>query len=321
MKILQIGIGIDNKQTACHTIKSGLLLNGHVVDNFEYRRIAKEMGNLKMNDELVERSKNYDIILIGKGEIIYSDALKKIKKQKDNIKIIYWYGDQRKNLENFVLNLLPNVDLFLHVAGGQRLLDYHTNGNCKKSMYFLIPSDISVFNGNNSIDRNIDIIFPARNYKLEGVERIEIKKYLSELKNTYLFGYNRPVITGDEYINALLKSRIGININEFMYFDKCTSNRLMHYISSGVMALSKYSPNMDLIYDGDSDIVFFDDFNDFKTKVQYYLNDNEKRMQIAKNGMKKVHEKYNSKIIMGDILNVLDNNNSIFKWTEIYEKI
>lgn len=318
MKILQVGIGINKKQTACHTIKSGLLLNEHDVDDFEYRRIAKEIGNTKMNSKLIDLSKNYDIIVIGKGEIISGDALRKIKNQKNDIKIIYWYGDQRKNLEGFVLNILPNVDLFLHVAGGQRLLDYHKRGKCKKSMYFLIPSDISVFNGNNSSKRNVDVIFPARNYGFEGNERRKIKKYLSTVKNAHLYGYNKPVVMGDDYIKALLNGKIGINVNDFMYFDKCTSNRLMHYISSGVMALTKYSPNMDLIYKPDSDVVFFHGYDDFKEKLQLYLNDDEKRIEIANNGMKKVHDEYNSKIIMADVLNVLNNDNSKFNWSEIY---
>jgi glycosyltransferase involved in cell wall biosynthesis len=307
MKILQVGIGVNRKQSACHTINVGLKLNDHEVDTFEYRALSKSIGLEEMNDLLVKISVNYDLIIIGKGELIKGITLKKIK--NNGVKIIYWYGDQRETLVNFVLELLPHVDLFLHVSGGDRLMDYHVNGKPKKSMYFLMPSNKVVFNGENSVTRPIDIIFPARKYSEEGVERLLIKSYLSKFSNAHLYGYNKPELTGDSYINALLNSNIGVNINHFMKFDKCTSNRLIHYMSSGVLVLTKYSPNMDLIYKDNEDLVFFYDLEDFKIKLSNLLTNRDDLKKISLNGMRKVHEVYNTKNIMNDILNVLDDNN------------
>jgi hypothetical protein len=316
MNVLQVGVGIDNRQNACRSINAGLLNAGCEVTPFEYRRVKQNSSTAKMNYRLAKAAENKDLVIIGKGELIYPEALKKIN--NNGTKIILWYGDQRNKLDPQLLRLLPYVDLFLHTTGGKRLREYHLKGRPKKSMFFFIPSDPEIFHPDNSMERKLNAIFTGRNYAGEGSLRKQIKIYLGTRNDAKIYGGKHPQIVKREYVNALKTAKIGININEFHKFEKCSSNRLSHYLSSGLMVLSKYSPKMELIYENKKDLVYFDTFQEFKTLLDYYIENEEERKKIAETGCKKIQTEYNGKLMMEEIFRVLNGDNPTYKWGEVY---
>lgn len=318
MKILQVGIGVNsNKITACKALYLGFKKNNHTIDTFEYRILSKSTSIDEMNNRLFEISKNYDIIVIGKGEIITETTLNKIKQKSPEIKIVYWYGDQRHTLVDFVVNNLKYVDLFLHTSGGFRLKEYFDVGKPKIASNFIIPSDVDLFGEINNT-KNKNIIFTGRDYFGEGELRKQIKNYLSKRDDSYLYGSILPEVSGNEYIKKLKQSKIGININDMQVYDKTTSNRLSHYLSCGVLGLSYLSPKLNTIFN-DDEVVYFNTYDEFIGKLEFYLNNDNERVRISKNGMNKMYDEYNSKIITDDIFNILYNGKSKFSWVEIHK--
>jgi len=316
LKILYVGFSADIKTSSCNIYREGFRENGHQVDDFEYVDISKKIGETKMNQQLLEKAHSYDIIFIYKGEKISSNVLREIK-TKYSTRIILFYHDQRFNLQGFILAMLPYVDLFVHTTGGNRLQQYHQQGRPSKSMYMFTPANTKVFE-DFGLKRTTNVLFTARNYPFEGTLRIMIKKYLKERKDVEIYG-EKNVILGQKYIKTINQAKIGINVNDFYLFSKYSSNRLTDYLSCGLFTLSVYSEGMEQIFTDKQDLVYFRNFEEFKELLDYYLEHDEERETIARNGMNKVRNLYNTKVLSQEILNCLLNDNHVpmYNWIEL----
>ena len=54
--------------------------------------------------------------------------------------------------------------------------------------------------------------------------------------------------------------------------------------------LTNYQPELELYFDIGKDLVIFEDIQELEQKASYYLEHDEERSQIAKNGYRKVKE-------------------------------
>lgn len=120
-------------------------------------------------------------------------------------------------------------------------------------------------------------VHPLRLYTLDssyhahGIENMGTVDYHNEMP--YVFHYSKI------NLNITLKSiKSGIPL------------RAIDIMSAGGFLLTNYQADLLRHFTPDEDFVYYTDLNDFTQKIQYYLDHDEARCQIAKNGQKKIRQ-------------------------------
>lgn len=282
-------------------ISNGLIRNGHFVYDFSYRELAKSLtffkskkfGAKKMNYSLIETVKNIkpDLLLLGHSELVYDATLEIIKTVFPQIKIAMWWVDPFEKIEH-IKTRIKYLDAFFATTNPF----YYKNFFKESTAYFYIP---------NISDNSIEIkkAFENKNYKYDLIfigrsdknRKIFIEK-LANIKDIKykLFGDTKDnLILGNDYFEMLYNSKMSINYSRYNDISLYSSDRIIQLTAQGVMTFCPRIPDIEKLYTGE-EIVYFDDFDDLKAKIYHYLNNDEERKKIAKNGWEKAHNSYNS---------------------------
>lgn len=273
-------------------------------------------------DVIISIIEKFDIVFV--GNIIHklgNRFSEYIKTKKKDIKIILWYGDQRKSFDQNVLRFLKYTDIFFHTTGGRRLREYKN----------LSSVPIAAFIPNPCLDVNVkqkhyaDVIFTGRKNLSTHIGSDEVREntieFLKSVNKSFSFraiGFDERPVYGKEYFSLIKGSKIGIGISTFNYFDKYTSDRICHFISNGIFYLCKRFPNVEKMFNDKQHLVLWDTKEELLEKIEYYLSNSEERENIAKNGQKHVLENFNSRKISEYIMNVINSNEVNETWAEVY---
>ena len=333
MKILHVGIFKDHELGGDIIFEKGFKQNNCSVERFDYREIAKIHGIKEMNNLLLQKVQNKDMIFIGKGELIKPEFLEKIKKK--GIITSLWYGDIRPKIEPWLLNNLKYIDYFFMSSGRKALEEYSKIGKPKFSANYFNPSDPELVEKykDKYNDKKYDIVFTGSYYSFFSKERYQTIKYLKKLKNSYFFGYNdskniirkimykmnigkyKQRIRGEKYIEVIKKTKIGIGVSAYNNIPFYTSDRLTHYLSFGTFFLPHYFPGLEILFEN---IKYYNNIDEFKRKIKYYLKNEKEREEIAKKCQKEILEKYNTKKMTKMFLKIIKNSDqNMYEWVKI----
>lgn len=285
-------------------ITNGLIRNNHFVYDFSYREVArsssffksKKRGAKKMNKALIQTIENIqpDLLLLGHSEIIYIDTLKEIKSKFPNIKIMMWWVDPLINISH-IYKRLQYLDSFFATTAVSKLINIFGDNNQCKFYYMPNMCDASIesYKSYERIKKKFDLLFVGR-YDDERKEFIDyLKSNFNDLE-VGIYGNSKDnIILGQAYFDLLLDTKIGINYSRFNDIELYSSDRIIQLMASGICTFSPRIPDMKLLFN-ENEIVYFDDFEDFKKKVYFYLANDEQRDEIAQNGYNKAQSSYNS---------------------------
>ena len=259
MKILFIGVFTEGSTNISQ--RDCLRSLGHVVHEFPYRSISN------FNIEL-QKIKDYDIILLSKGNGVSQYTMKKLK--ENNKKIIFWFPDpaQTFTMEMAMKTMLSDVAFFDKKNSLEKAI--LVNKQCK---YVCEGYDESVDFVQN-VKKEYDISFIGNVYgnRSTVLERLNNVKIISSA-----YGLQHSIEVG--------KSRINLNICT----DNCASDRVYKILAAGGFLLTDdwYGRELTGLVDGE-DLIIYNDISDLQEKIVYYLNNKDLRNRISKNGMKKV---------------------------------
>ncbi|WPX08498.1 glycosyltransferase family protein [Anaerocellum danielii] len=341
MRIFHIGIFEDHELGGDIIFNKGFIRNGVEVVNFDYRSYAKKYGLQRMNKEILERcTDNFDIVFIGKGELILPDTLREIKRKR--LVTSLWFGDICVNPPEFLKYLLPYVDFFFMTSKGRMLRKYYSICRPKVGSYIINPVDPDLaYKYNLKVTKDLDIIFTGNFYKQISSERREViyyllnrkdvsffgtleklllwdKRFLMFLKKKYLERRFHPCVRGTEYINIIKRAKIGVGANNFFNVEGYFSDRLMHYGTFGTFFISNYFPGIEHLFEIGRDIVVYRNIDELDKFINYYLHNDEERETIANNLKSKLLEEYNNTKICKLILEIIQNGKSdLYEWIEI----
>ncbi len=311
---------IDNK------LSNGFIRNGHFVYNFSYREIArnstifksKKFGIKNVNNNLIKTIQNIkpDLLLLGHSELISYTTLVQIKNDFPNLKIAMWWVDPLINIAH-IKHRLKILDALFATTSINELSKIFTNSHTCNFYYMpnMCDDSIDSYKSFESKNTKYDLVFLGRHDN-------ERKEFLDNLKTKFkdlkvgLFGNTKKsIVLGKKYFDILTDTKIGLNLSRFNNIELYSSDRIIHLLANGVFTLSPRIPKLETLFNK-NEIVYFDDFNDFKDKVYYYLKEDSKRMEIAKNGYKKAHTSYNSTRISAFMLEAIYENklNKTYEW-------
>ena len=314
---------------------NGFIRNGHDVIEISDRDFIRQNRNLnifnikdKFQKYLLETFKNYnpDLIIFGHSQNIDTETLSNFRNLNKNLLISQWnedpmmngLADSMYNIEK-IKNFFPYID-HTFITTHPNLLKKHLSTN--NIHYFLTPVDrnIECFDVYNLNPKN-DIFYAMSH----GVNRATLKKgkidqrsnFLKSLKkhlknlNCDFYGFdNIEPIWGSLYFNALINSKMGLNLSRGKPTKYYSSNRIASLMGNGLLTFIDKKTNFNNFFNND-EIVFYESLLDLVDKVRFYNKNDYLRIKIAKKGQKKYFDNFNeseiSKYIVDKSIGKLNN--------------
>lgn len=284
-------------------LSNGLIRNGHFVYDFSYREIAKnatlfkskKLGAKKVNLALLETLNHVrpHLLLLGHSELISFETLIQVKKLYPTMKIGMWWVDPIENIAH-IPERLSLIDVFFATTGSDYLKERLGDNTKAKLLFF--P---------NMCDTSIEYYIPQNNKKYEydlmyiGRADDRRKNFLDFIKSFMhlsvgLFGQHKDnLLLGSKYYKTIQKTKLALNYSRFNHINLYSSDRIIQLTASRVAVISPRIPNFHFLFD-ENEVIYFDDKNDFKNKLEYYLLHDNERNAIALNGYHKAHTSFNS---------------------------
>lgn len=340
LKVVQPGMFTDHELGGDFIFNKGLLLNDCEVEKFDYQVISADSGPEAMKLQLVELCKGKDLLFIGKGEPFDREMLHTVR--EGGTKILLWYGDVRHIPEQWLINLLPEVDCFFMSSGGEVLERYFQKGKPKRAAFYFNPSDPDIVDKykNDQVDQTRDIVFTARFHRIAGKERWNVINYLNSRNDVSFFGsaekslfFNIMVrvkrrlfgiqpsineVRGAEYIKVIKSSKIGVGVNIIDDIPFYTSDRLTHYLMFNSFFMTHYFRGIEELFKKNEELVWFKNTKELAEKLEYYLSHQSEREKIALAGQQKILNDFNTRNMTAMMLEILYTGKSErFPWIQI----
>ncbi len=147
-----------------------------------------------------------------------------------------------------------------------------------------------------------DILLNMFHKKASAVERFELLDMLSKQYKVTLFSQSDvsklTQVEKKGYIDytsqmPLMFNRSKINLNiTLRCIQSGISLRAMDIMGAGGFLLSNWQPELAQLFVEGEEMVMYYDRQDLMSKVDYYLKHDEERVQIAKNGLKRIEAEY-----------------------------
>jgi hypothetical protein len=267
------------------------------------------------------------MIVLGHADLINYSTLNFIKKNYPDIKLCQWFLDRMDS--QWQKNLIRFKDKMELMDANFCTTDPKTLKIPKKTPIFYMPNPVdSSFETLKNYEKrslNSDVFFAMSH----GVHRGVLKKgkfderenFITKLQSLLpnvkfdLYGIkNYQPIWADNFINALSKSKIGLNLSQGKPLKYYSSDRFAQLIGNGLLVFidekTKFSHFLN-----NKEIITYKNVHDLAKKI-YKLNQNDAlRRKIAKNGHIKYFKYFNSTIVADFIIKkTLNDHKKKFFW-------
>jgi len=317
---------------------NGFIRNNHdvlEVSDRDYIQNKRSIFNLKSNKQLfqshlIETFKNYnpDLFFFGHTNNINISTLDELRSKNKNIIISQWNEDplmpdlefSKKNIEN----IQPYVSLVDHnfiTTDPSILINKFKTKNFK---FFFIPvdSNIECFNVYDLQPEN-DIFYAMSHGVNRGILKMGFEdnrvKFLEKLvkktpkiKHDFRGFKNKQPIWGNDFYNAIINSKMGLNLSRGTPTKYYSSNRIASIIGNGLLTFIDKKTMLNDFFTKD-EVIFYNDIDDLVSKIKFYSKNDKLRIKIAKQGKAKYFKFFNEKKVTKYIIDVsLGNKSNLF---------
>ena len=305
-------------------LNNGFVRLGHNVLTISDRDLIHENKNIldisgkkKLQKNLIESSINFkaDCLVMGHADSITNETLDYIKNKNKNLKICQWFldpigkkgPDYLKNNKR-IIEKVDYIDSTFLTSSPSALYK-----EIKNSYFMPNPSDESFEILKNYENKCENDVFFAMSH---GVHRGELKKgkfddrelFINKLKKLNkeisfdIYGMNNvQPVWGDNFIKAVSKSSMGINLSRGEPVKYYSSDRIAQLLGNGLLTfINKKTCFNDFL--SNKEIIFYKDINDLSYKIDKYKKDIKEARIIAKNGRDTYLKNFNSTIVADFIL-------------------
>ena len=297
---------------------NGFIRNGHDVLEISDRDFIKDnktfnlLKNSKVNFQkyLIETFKNYnpDLLFFGHSKNIELDTLSKLRNFNKNLIISQWNEDpvmpglsySKKNISN-IRTYAPFVD-HNFITTDPSVIKKEINSD--NFHFFFVPVDrnierFDVFKMNPKQD-----LFYAMSHGVnravlkEGIEDNRVKfldklvKKISKIKYDFYGFANKQPIWGDNFNNALINSKMALNLSRGKPTKYYSSNRIASVVGNGLLTFIDKKVQMSDFFNN-NEMIFYDTIDDLSDKIKFYSTNDKLRKKIAENGKKKYFKLFN----------------------------
>jgi len=327
-------------------VSNGFIRNGYEVIQYSDRDMCRFLGFGFMNgfgrkriqEHFIEFCKQCqpDGIMLSHADVIYPETLLEVKKILPNVRIMQYNIDAIcPSLGQAVANAkrikskADVVDATLVSTGDVELLKQFKNSTNYVG-FMPNPVDKSLETETmfeHSVAEN-DIIIGATRSKRKVCGSLVvvpdlIRMIQSRIKDikVHVFGLNKEnMLEGPDYQNAYSKSLMGLNISAINDNYLYSSDRMAHIMGNGLLCVMEDSSGFKDIF-SDDEVSYFSTQKELIEKLEYYKNNPEERMRVAKNGHDKYVELFNERVVAKYMADVLFDklNKEDYIWTKLVD--
>jgi len=305
-------------------LNNGFVRLGHNVLTVSDRDIINKSKNITdysgkkaLQNVIVEAHHNFnsDCIVLGHADSVSNETLEYLRNINKNLKICQWFldplgvngPDYEKNLAR-IQDKRRNLDATFLTSDPTVL-----NGTIPNSYFIPNPCDQSFETLKNYENDNLNDIFFAMSH---GVHRGGLKKgkyddrelFINKLikKNKEikfdLYGMNNvQPIWGDNFINKVSSSSMGLNLSRGKPVKYYSSDRIAQLMGNGLLTFVDIKTCFNDFLSSDK-IIYYNNIDDLSYKINKYKKDINERKSIAKAGKDFYLKKLNSTLVADFIL-------------------
>jgi len=297
---------------------NGFTRNGHDVLEISDRDFIKNSKSFNLlkdsrvnfQNYLIETCKNYnpDLLFFGHTRNIELSTINELKTLNKNLIISQWNEDPVMPSLSYSKQNISNIRLY---AGSVDHNFITTDPSVLKKKinldnfhFFFVPVDknierFNVFKMNPKKD-----LFYAMSHGVnrailkKGTEDNRVKfldklvKKISKIKYDFYGFANKQPIWGNNFNNALINSKMALNLSRGKPTKYYSSNRIASVIGNGLLTFIDNKVQMSDFFNK-NEIIFYNDINDLSDKIKFYSANDKLRKKIAENGKKKYFKLFN----------------------------
>jgi len=257
--------------------------------SWDIRRMNKKLLSL-VNRE------NFDLILIFKGENLFPDTLREIKK-KSNLITASWMADDPFAYPNIRNSLMSYDFYFICDTGHLKVLK---DSGVKNAIYLPLYTVREVFNKmelsiQDKKKYEADIVFAgtwhsAREEVLGQLLEYDLKIYGNGWRANSRIpkGYLEPEVNFHELNKIYNSCKIVLNIHDPQSING-PNFRTFEAMGASAFLLVERKKDISSMFVEGEELDFYEDVNELKYKIDYYLGRENERKRIALKGFQKIH--------------------------------
>ncbi|WP_440654158.1 glycosyltransferase [Candidatus Pelagibacter sp. HIMB1506] len=317
---------------------NGFIRNGHDVleiSDRDFLRNNKSFSLIpsKSNFQkfLIETFKNYnpDIIFFGHTKNIELNTFDEFKSINKNVILSQWNEDPIMSSLNYSKQNISNIKLYSDFVDHNFITTdpsvIKKEINTDNFTFFFVPVDRNIESFEVYKMRPKKDLFYAMSH---GVNRATLKdgtederinfldnlvKKIPDVKYDFYGFSNKQPIWGNEFNNALINSKMGLNLSRGKPTKYYSSNRIASIMGNGLLTFIDKKVEMDNFFNN-NEIIFYNNINDLAEKIKFYSKNEKIRKKIARNGKIKYFKLFNEKKITKYLIDIsLGNKALLFK--------
>jgi len=297
---------------------NGFVRNNHDVLEISDRDFLKKNKSFNIFSNrknfqkyLIQTFKNYnpDMLFFGHTNNIDLTTLDEFKTFNKNLIISQWNEDPIMESLNYSKKNLENIKLY------SKFVDHN--------FITTDPSILKKYNLHNfhflfiPVDKNIECydvynmrpkmeLFYAMSHGVnrailkDGIEddRIifldKLVKKIPSIKYDFYGFANKQPIWGNDFNNALINSKMALNLSRGKPTKYYTSNRIASIMGNGLLTFVDKKVSLSDFF-SKKEIIFYENISDLSKKIKFYASNDKERIKIAKNGKIKYFKLFNEK--------------------------
>jgi hypothetical protein len=272
------------------------------------------------------KSYNPDLLFFGHSKNIDLNTIDEIKSYNKNLIISQWNEDPIMPSLDYSKQNISNIKLYSDVVD-HNFITTHPSilknkvVNNANFHFFFVPVDkniecFDVYKMNPKKD-----LFYAMSHGVnravlkDGVEdnRVQIlDKLVKKIPNIKydFFGFsNKQPIWGNDFNNALINSKMGLNLSRGLPTKYYSSNRIASILGNGLLTFIDKKTELNDFFKKD-EVIFYSNIDDLASKIKFYSKNDKIRNQIAKQGKTKYFKFFNGNKIAKYIIDISIGKNS-----------
>ena len=137
-------------------------------------------------------------------------------------------------------------------------------------------------------------------------------KKIANIKYDFYGFSNKQPIWGNDFNNALIDSKMALNLSRGKPTKYYSSNRIASIMGNGLLTFIDEKVMMNDFFKK-NELIFYKNINDLSDKIKFYSRNDSLRKKIAQNGKKKYFKLFNEKRITKHMIDIsLGKSSSLF---------
>ena len=296
---------------------NGFVRNGHDVLEISDRDFLRNNKSFSLIPNrsnfqtfLIDTFKNYnpDILFFGHTKNLELNTLDAFKTINKNLILSQWNEDPVMPSLNYSKQNISNIKLYSDfvdhnfITTDPLILNKTITKN--NFSFFFVPVDKNIESFDVYKMKPKKDLFYAMSHGVnratlkEGVEDDRIN-FLNKLVNKIpnikydFYGFaNKQPIWGNDFNNALINSKMGLNLSRGKPTKYYSSNRIASIMGNGLLTFIDEKVQMSDFFNK-NEIIFYKNINELADKIKYYSKNEKIRIKIARNGKKKYFKLFN----------------------------